>query len=56
MLKEEERLGELNYDVPPVDEVCAQDLVEEAYKELRQRQELASEYERVSKAAERWGY
>jgi ABC-type nitrate/sulfonate/bicarbonate transport system substrate-binding protein len=56
MLKEEERLGELNYEVPPINEVCAQDLVEEAYEELRGRKELASEYERVSKAAERWGY
>jgi hypothetical protein len=56
MLKEEERLGELNYQVPPIQEVAAQDLVDEAYKELRGRQELAEEYERVSKVEQRWGY
>lgn len=56
MLKEEERLGELNYNVPPITEVCAQDLVGEAFKELRARKELDAEYQRVSKAAERWGY
>jgi hypothetical protein len=56
MLKEEERLGELNYNVPPIKEVSAQDLVDEAYKELRARPELAEEYQRVSKIAEKWGY
>ncbi|HEU4477417.1 MAG TPA: hypothetical protein VFR80_02795, partial [Pyrinomonadaceae bacterium] len=56
MLKEEERLGELNYQVPPIQEVAAQDLVDEAYKELRGRKELAEEYERVSKVEQRWGY
>jgi hypothetical protein len=56
MLKEEERLGELNYQVPPIQEVAAQDLVGEAYKELRGRKELAEEYERVSKVEQRWGY
>jgi hypothetical protein len=56
MLKEEERLGELNYDVPAIKEVCAQDLVEEAFQELRAREDLAAEYQRVSKAAARWGY
>ena len=56
MLKEEERLGELNYQVPPIQEVAAQDLVDEAYEELRGRKELAEEYERVSKVEQRWGY
>jgi hypothetical protein len=56
MLKEEERLGELNYNVPPIKEVSAQDLVDEAYKELRARPELQEEYGRVSKIAEKWGY
>jgi ABC-type nitrate/sulfonate/bicarbonate transport system substrate-binding protein len=56
MLKEEERLGELNYNVPPIKEVAAQDLVDEAYKELRARPELDEEYRRVSKIAEKWGY
>jgi ABC-type nitrate/sulfonate/bicarbonate transport system substrate-binding protein len=56
MLKEEERLGELNYNVPPIKEVAAQDLVDEAYQELRARPQLAEEYQRVSKIAEKWGY
>jgi NMT1/THI5 like len=56
MLKEEERLGELNYEVPPIHEVCAQDLVTEAFDELMGRAELTAEYARVSKAAEKWGY
>jgi hypothetical protein len=56
MLKEEERLGELNYEVPPIKEVAAQDLVDEAFKELRGRKELAEEYERVSQVEKRWGY
>jgi hypothetical protein len=56
MLKEEERLGELNYEVPPIAEVSAQDLVTEAFEELMGRKELAAEYDRVSKAAAKWGY
>ncbi len=56
MLKEEERLGELNYDVPAIKDVCAQDLAKEAFKELMQREELAPEYQRVRAVAERWGY
>jgi ABC-type nitrate/sulfonate/bicarbonate transport system substrate-binding protein len=56
MLKEEERLGELDYNVPPIQEVSAQDLVDEAYTELRARPELVQEYQRVSKIAEKWGY
>ena len=56
MLKEEERLGELNYEVPAIHDVCAQDLVQEAFKELIQRENLAPEYQRVRAIAERWGY
>ncbi len=56
MLAEEERLGELNYEVPPIKDVCAQDLVKEAVKELTERPELAPEYQRVSAIAEKWGY
>ena len=56
MLAEEEKLGELNYDVPPIKDVCAQDLVAEAYKELMERQELKEEYERVAAIAQKWGY
>jgi hypothetical protein len=56
MLKEEERLGDLNYNVPAIADVCAQDLVTEAYKELLGRKELAPEHERVSAVAQQWGY
>ncbi|MGH7817592.1 MAG: ABC transporter substrate-binding protein, partial [Candidatus Binatia bacterium] len=56
MLKEEERLGELNYNVPPIKEVVAQDLVDEAFKELRARKELDEEFQRLKKAEARWGY
>jgi hypothetical protein len=56
MLAEEEKLGELNYDVPRINDVCAQDLVAEAYKELMERQDLKEEYGRVAAIAQRWGY
>ena len=56
MLAEEEKLGELNYEVPPIKDVCAQDLVAEAYKELMDRQDLHEEYQRVSAVAQKWGY
>jgi hypothetical protein len=56
MLKEEERLGELNYEVPAIKDVCAQDLVIEAYKELLTREELVAEHQRLSAVAKRWGY
>jgi hypothetical protein len=56
MLKEEERLGELNYQVPPIKEVCAQDLVAEAFKELRAREDLADEFQRLKAVEQRWGY
>ncbi len=56
MLAEEERLGELNYEVPAIKDVCAQDLVKEAVKELTKRPELAPEYLRVSAIAQKWGY
>ena len=56
MLKEEERLGELNYNVPPIKEVVAQDLVDEAFKELRARKELDEEFQRLKQAEARWGY
>ncbi|HWP60005.1 MAG TPA: ABC transporter substrate-binding protein [Candidatus Acidoferrales bacterium] len=56
MLREEKLIGGLNYDVPPVASVCAQDLVVEAYRELRQQKELEPEYERARAIAERYGY
>jgi hypothetical protein len=45
MLKEEERLGGLNYNVPAIQEVCAQVLAQEAHRELIHRPELAHEYQ-----------
>ena len=56
MLADEEKIGGLDYDVPSVRNVCAQDLVEEAFKELRERKELEPEYQRVKAIADRWGY
>jgi hypothetical protein len=56
MLAEEKRRGELNYEVPAIKEVCAQDLVREAFQELRQRKGLESEYQRLSGIAQKWGY
>ncbi len=56
MLAEEEKLGELNYDVPAIKDVCAQDLAVEAFKELRERKELEPEYQRVHAIAQKWGY
>jgi ABC-type nitrate/sulfonate/bicarbonate transport system substrate-binding protein len=56
MLKEEERLGELKYEVPSIENVCAQDLVEEAFAELRARPELDQEFQRLKVIEARWGY
>ena len=56
MLREEKLIGGLEYEVPAIADVCAQDLVTEAYKELRGRRELADEYQRVQAVAERCGY
>ncbi|MGH7773260.1 MAG: ABC transporter substrate-binding protein [Candidatus Binatia bacterium] len=56
MLAEEKLIGELNYEVPAIRDVCAQDLVEEAFKELRERKELEPEFQRVRNIAEKWGY
>ena len=56
MLSEEKKLGELNYEVPAIKDVCAQDLAGEAYKELRAREDLKAEHQRVSAIAQKWGY
>jgi hypothetical protein len=56
MLADEEKIGGLDYNVPSIKDVCAQDLVEEAFKELIARKELEPEYQRVKAIAERWGY
>jgi ABC-type nitrate/sulfonate/bicarbonate transport system substrate-binding protein len=56
MLREEGNIGGLNYDVPKISDVCAQDLVTEAYKELRDQPELEPEYQRVKAIADRYGF
>ncbi len=56
LLAEEKAAGELKYDVPPIKEVCALDLVADAYNELRQRSDLKEQFERVSAVASRLGY
>ena len=56
MLAEEGRLGELNYQVPAIEDVCAQDLAREAFNEMRQEKALAPEYQRLQAVIERWGY
>ena len=56
LLAEEEATGQLDYDVPDIKDVCALDLVKEAYAELMQRPELMPQFERVKKVAERLTY
>lgn len=56
MLREEEKTGQLDYDVPAIKDVCALDLVKEAYAELMQRGDLKDDYGRVAKLAQRFGY
>ena len=56
LLREEKDAGDLNYDVPAIEDVCAFDLVKEAYAELMQRDELKPEYERVAAIARRLEY
>jgi ABC-type nitrate/sulfonate/bicarbonate transport system substrate-binding protein len=56
MLRDEKLIGGLEYDVPAISNVCAQDLVAEAYKELREDKQLEPEYQRVKAIAERYGY
>jgi hypothetical protein len=56
MLRDEKLIGGLEYDVPAITNVCAQDLVAEAYKEMRQQKELEPEYQRAHAIAERYGY
>jgi hypothetical protein len=56
LLRDEKAVGDLNYDVPPISEVSAQDLVTEVFNELRARPELQEEFNRVRAAARRWGY
>ncbi|MBI2986652.1 MAG: ABC transporter substrate-binding protein [Deltaproteobacteria bacterium] len=56
LLREEKAAGDLNYDVPAIEDVCALDLVKEAFNELKERKELKGDLERASAVAERYGY
>lgn len=56
LLREEAAAGDLNYDVPDIKDVCALDLVKEAYAELMQDPARRAEHARVLKIAERLGY
>ena len=56
LLSEEDKAGDLNYEVPAIKDVLALDLVKEAYAELMQRPELKPEFDRVSKIAQRLEY
>jgi hypothetical protein len=55
-LEEEREAGQLNYEVPPIREVCALDLVREAFRELTAREELKPEFERAQAVMQRFGY
>jgi ABC-type nitrate/sulfonate/bicarbonate transport system substrate-binding protein len=56
LLREEEAAGDLNYDVPAIKDVCALDLVKEAYAELMQSNDRKADYERVLPIARRLEY
>lgn len=56
LLREEEAAGDLNYNVPDMKDVCALDLVKEAFAELMQSKQRKAEYERVKVVADRLGY
>jgi hypothetical protein len=56
LLREEDAVGDLNYDVPPIKDVCALDLVKEAFAEMMQRDDLKADYQRVLPVAQRLEY
>jgi ABC-type nitrate/sulfonate/bicarbonate transport system substrate-binding protein len=56
LLREEEAAGDLNYECPPIKDVCALDMVKEAFAEMMQRDDLRAEYERVLPIAQRLEY
>jgi ABC-type nitrate/sulfonate/bicarbonate transport system substrate-binding protein len=56
MLNEEKEAGELDFGVPPVREVCALDLVREAFQELMHRENIKAAYERANAVVQRLGY
>lgn len=56
LLAEEKAAGELNYEVPQINQVCALDLVQEAFQELRAQKNLQDQFDRVTGVAQRLGY
>lgn len=56
MLREEKAAGDLEYEVPPIKDVCAFDLVRQAYAELMADESLKPQYNRVKAIADRLGY
>ena len=56
MLREEDFVGGLNFKVPAIEEVCAQDWVTELYLELRAQKKLDAEYQSVHEVAAWYGY
>jgi ABC-type nitrate/sulfonate/bicarbonate transport system substrate-binding protein len=56
LLAEEKKAGQLEYDVPPIQDVCALDLVAEAFDEIRGRGDVKDQLERVSSVVDRLGY
>jgi len=56
LLEEEREAGELNYEVPPIKEVCALDLARESFRELTEREDLKADYERAQAVVQRMGY
>jgi ABC-type nitrate/sulfonate/bicarbonate transport system substrate-binding protein len=56
LLAEEKAAGQLEYDVPPIQDVCALDSVAEAFDEIRGRADLKDQFQRVSSVVDRLGY
>jgi hypothetical protein len=56
LLSEEKSAGQLEYDVPRISDVCALDLVSDAFEELKHRPAVRDQFERVSAVVDRLGY
>jgi hypothetical protein len=56
LLREEEAVGDLNYEVPAIKDVCALDLAKEAFAEMMQNKDRKADYERVLPVAVRLEY
>ena len=56
LLEEEREAGQLNYEVPPIREVCALDLVREAFRELTAAGRIEAGFERAQAVMQRFGY